>query len=183
MSIFRKMPSITQTILAILHQAGTGTVKSFFPHPYYHLFCNHKNKKSFQPAITRLKQMGLIKKDESDIFRLTKKGGKEAFFSFINAEISCCHSQRNIKKTRWDGKWRIILFDIPEKKKHQRHYLRSVIKALGFKEFQKSVWIYPYKIPSFLTKLLAEESILPYTRFITTSSIDYDKDLKKLFFT
>lgn len=95
----------------------------------------------------------------------------------MNAELS----GYKIHKQKWDGKWRIILFDIPEKKRALRDYLRSVIKRCGFKEFQKSIWVHPYKIPDFLKEILGEENILFYTRFITTTSIDFDKDLKKLF--
>ena len=170
-------PSIPQTILAILYETGSGVVKSFFPHPYYHDFCNHRSKRSFHPAIARLKNAGLVQQKENGIFYLTKKGEKEAFFAFINAEAV----RYKKPKLRWDGNWRIIFFDIPEKKRHLRDYLRSIIKTLGFKEFQKSTWIYPYKIPSFLQEILTEEHILPYTRFITTKDIDYDEDLKKLF--
>ena len=180
MNKLRKIPSIAQTILAILHDVGKGTLQSFFPHPYSRLFCNHRNKNSFQPALTRLRNSRLIARDKSDIFYLTKKGEKEAFISFINAEVSS-YTTKGIAKPKWDGKWRMILFDIPEKKKAHREYLRSVIKSLGFKEFQRSVWAYPYRIPGFLTELLADEDILPYTRFITTTSIDYDDELRKLF--
>lgn len=173
-----KKLSIPRTILAILYEIGSGTIKSFFPHPYSHLFCNHKRIKSFESAVSRLKKEGLIaRKNNSDIFYLTKKGEKEAFWASMNTELS----GYKIRKQKWDGKWRIILFDIPEKKRVLRDYLRSVIKRCGFKEFQKSIWVHPYKIPDFLKEILGEENILPCTRFITTVSIDFDRDLKKLF--
>ena len=180
MDKLRKVPSIAQAILAILHEIGEGAVKSFFPHPYSHLFCNHRKKQSFNSALQRIKSAGLITKDTSGIFRLTKKGDKEAFFAFINAEASKYDLEKK-ERYKWDGKWRIIFFDVPEKKRAHRDYLRSIIKAVGFKELQKSTWIYPYKIPNFLIEILKEENILPYTRFITTVDVDYDEDLKKLF--
>src|SRR3990167_1742090 len=69
--------------------------------------------------------------------RLTAKG-KERFLQH----------QFNIlalpRAKRWDGKWRIVLFDIPEPKKKIRDSLRRKLKALGFLEFQKSVFIYPF---------------------------------------
>ena len=170
--------SIPNTILAILYQLGEGTIKSFFPHPYYHTFCNHKRQGSIYISINRLKTRGLIKADsQSDIFRLTKKGEKEAFLAYTNAE----RKKYKLIKPKWDGKWRMILFDIPEKKRKYRDYLRELIKFLDFKELQKSVWVSPYPIPDYLRQILAEERILYHTRMITTSSIDYDKDLRKLF--
>ncbi|PIQ69388.1 MAG: CRISPR-associated endonuclease Cas2 [Candidatus Tagabacteria bacterium CG_4_10_14_0_2_um_filter_40_13] len=54
---------------------------------------------------------------------------------------------RNLKTRKaktWDKKWRIVLFDIPESKRKIRDALRKKLKNLGFLEFQKSVFIYPY---------------------------------------
>ena len=50
-----------------------------------------------------------------------------------------------LKKSRkWNKKWRIVLFDIPEEKRKIRDSLRKKLKNLGFLEFQKSVFIFPY---------------------------------------
>lgn len=46
---------------------------------------------------------------------------------------------------RWDGKWRVVLFDIPEKRKQARHALRTKLQDLGFYQLQKSVWVYPFE--------------------------------------
>lgn len=47
-------------------------------------------------------------------------------------------------RKKWDKKWRIVLFDIPEPQKKTRDALRHKLKKLGFLEFQKSVFIYPF---------------------------------------
>jgi len=36
-------------------------------------------------------------------------------------------------------------------------------------------------IPDFLKEILWEENIKPFTRFITTEKIDYDRDLRRKF--
>lgn len=48
------------------------------------------------------------------------------------------------KPKRWDGKWRMVIFDIPEKRKSARDALRLKLKDLGFQELQHSVHIVPY---------------------------------------
>jgi len=48
------------------------------------------------------------------------------------------------KPKQWDGTWRVVLFDIPEKKKRARDALREKLKELGFQELQHSVHIVPY---------------------------------------
>ena len=46
-------------------------------------------------------------------------------------------------KTNWDGRWRILSFDIPEEYRLARDALRRLIKDLGFKQLHKSVWVHP----------------------------------------
>ncbi len=48
------------------------------------------------------------------------------------------------KPTRWDGKWRVVIYDVPEKLKVGRETLRAKLKELGFHEWQKSVFVHPY---------------------------------------
>lgn len=50
------------------------------------------------------------------------------------------------RPARWDGKWRMVLFDIPAKKARQRHSFRARLKELGLVLYQKSVWVYPYPL-------------------------------------
>lgn len=160
----------------MMWELPTITVNSFFPHKYAIKYCYGKNKNTVYTSLSRLCKNGLIKKNK-DIFTLTSKGEKKSFMAFANAEA---HSF-GVKRETWDGKWRIIFFDIPEKKRKHRDYLRFIIRTIGFREFQKSIWVYPYNIPSFLEEILDEENIKKYTRFITTESIDRDDDIKKMF--
>lgn len=174
-----KKSSIPSIILSILKEVGSITAQSFFnpkyakKYGYSHLY---PNRNTYSLATSRLTKNGLIKKDK-DIYYLTDKGEKEAFFCYLKEN----KTTTNKPARKWDGKWRIIFFDIPEKKRRYRDELRSMLKVMGFKEFQKSIWIYPYKVPDFLKEILWEENIKHYTRLITTNSIEYDKDLRNLF--
>lgn len=44
----------------------------------------------------------------------------------------------------WDKKWRLVIFDIPEKKKIAREALRQKLKDLEFYKFQDSIWATPF---------------------------------------
>lgn len=44
----------------------------------------------------------------------------------------------------WDGRWRVVGFDIPEKERIARDVLRALLRRLGFYPLQKSVWILPF---------------------------------------
>lgn len=174
-----KRLSIAQGILATLWYLGEGTIKAFFSHPRYAgMYGLKKHSNTYATSLYRLKQKGWVKKSGRNIFTLTPEGKKEALFAYINAESAIYKPE---EKQEWDGGWRMIFFDIPEKKRHLRDFLRIVIKAIGFREFQKSIWIYPYEVPSFLKDLLTEERMRHYCRFVITEQMEYDQDLRKMF--
>jgi DNA-binding transcriptional regulator PaaX len=49
-----------------------------------------------------------------------------------------------IRQNRWDGLWRMVLFDIPEKHRIYRDRIREMLRAYGSHQLQKNVWVYPY---------------------------------------
>lgn len=68
---------------------------------------------------------------------ITEKGREKALEFKI-------HTMRIAKPSRWDGKWRVVMFDVPEKKKRHRDVLREKLQDLKFLELQKSVLVHPY---------------------------------------
>jgi len=46
---------------------------------------------------------------------------------------------------RWDRKWRLLMFDVPQARKISREALRGKLKELGFLPLQKSVWVCPFE--------------------------------------
>ena len=69
------------------------------------------------------------------------------------------------KPARWDGKWRFIIFDIPEKRKTVRDAFRKYLSDLGFYQIQRSVWVWPYeckKEVDFLVELFEIRSDVYY---------------------
>lgn len=99
------------------------------------------DRKQLYVALERLKLQGIIEaiKQSGGIekIKLTQKGrGRVLEYNFRNLKIKT--------GKRWDGKWHMVLFDIPEPKKKIRDALRRKLKELGFLEFQKSVFVFPY---------------------------------------
>ena len=59
------------------------------------------------------------------------------------------------KKKMGRREWRVVIFDIPEKKKILRDIIRDHLKAVGFKKLQNSVFISPYPYePEFSRSLM-----------------------------
>ena len=91
--------------------------------------------------LKRLHKRGLIEiikwKNGITKIKLTKEGKRKmARYQIDILEIE--------KPKKWDGNWRVIIFDIPIKKNCARESLRKKMKRLGFYKLQASVFVYPY---------------------------------------
>ncbi len=123
-----------------------------------------------------LKRRGFveIKKDKKNrsFFHLTPKG-KLQILKYLHLE--------KLMKRKWDGHWRVIIFDIPESLKKWREYLRSDLRNLGFHKLQYSVYITPYPVTGELHELLEEWNLKKYFRYLTVMEIDGEDKLKRIF--
>jgi len=83
----------------------------------------------------------------------------------------------------WDKKWRVIIFDIPEKKKSAREALRDKLKDLGFAKLQDSVWITPFPCENEINfiKLVFDLSDFWLDVILTESLGSKDYQFRKLF--
>ena len=86
------------------------------------------------------------------------------------------------KPRKWDKKWRIVAFDIPEKNREFRNILRHHLRKLGFKKLQNSVFVSPYPFEKMVSELSSLYCAKLYVRVITATKIDNEKQLKKYFF-
>ncbi|MSU45238.1 MAG: CRISPR-associated endonuclease Cas2 [Candidatus Zambryskibacteria bacterium] len=86
-----------------------------------------------------------------------------------------------ISKTKWDKRWRIVMFDVPEKLKKVRETLRYQLKRLGFLELQRSVFIFPFECSKELEYVIEFYNIKKFVRFAEVDWIDNELDLKHKF--
>lgn len=56
----------------------------------------------------------------------------------------------------WDGRWRIVAFDLPEKENAARVRLRRLLKDRGFGYLQNSFWITPDPLDTPIARLAAK---------------------------
>lgn len=135
------------------------------------------NRKELFSEIHKLYRSKLIKRvdnpDGTLTFVLTDKGKLKALtYNFENMKI---------EKKDWDGKWRFIVFDIPEKFRVGRNALREKIKKLGFYELQKSVFVIPYECKNEIEFIIEFFNIRKYVRYGTIDFIDNEIHLKEIF--
>ncbi|MBI5358051.1 hypothetical protein HZB69_00250 [Candidatus Amesbacteria bacterium] len=50
------------------------------------------------------------------------------------------------KREKWDGKWRLVFFDVAEFDRKKRDQFRKYLRQLEMEQFQKSVFISPHDI-------------------------------------
>lgn len=135
------------------------------------------NREKLKDEIRQLYQSKLIKKkensDSSYTITLTDKGKLRA--------LSYYFQNMRIKTGKWDDKWRLVIFDIPEKLRRGRDALREKLKELGFYELQKSAFIFPYQCKNEIDFIIEFFDLRKYVRFAVLESIDNELHLKKIF--
>ncbi|MDD3498579.1 MAG: CRISPR-associated endonuclease Cas2 [Candidatus Moranbacteria bacterium] len=108
------------------------------------------NRQKLYRNIRELERDDMVRyrrKEEWWNIELTEKGKKQAKkLGFDGLKID--------KPKKWDKKWRVVIFDIPEKKKIVREVLRKKIQDLGFQEIQKSVFVHPYPCSDEITVVI-----------------------------
>ncbi len=125
-------------------------------------------------SVDRLTHSGLVTRDKNGFVQLTKKGEKRLF------EIERANYQFK-KPTRWDKKWRLVSFDIKEKRKETRNLLRQTLTSVGFVRLHHSLWVCPYECQDLITLLKADYQIGKDILYLVSDYIENDERLRKHF--
>lgn len=83
------------------------------------------------------------------------------------------------RQKRWDGKWRMVFFDISEDKARQK--FRETLRSMGFFPMQKSVYVQPFPCREQIEFLREVLSIPHYVKLATVESLENDADLRRFF--
>lgn len=75
-------------------------------------------------------------------------------------------------RDKWDGKFRVVIFDIEEVNKRRRDFLRNKLKELGFGMWQRSVWVSPLPIEKEFKEFLKEQKLLTAVHILTIPKED-----------
>ncbi len=90
-------------------------------------------------------------------------------------------SLKQKKTRRWDGKWRIVSFDVYEKNRGKRGLLRKELQEYGFKMIHQSMWVYPYPCDEYITLLKSDLSFGKNVQYMLVDYIDMHIELKRTF--
>lgn len=122
------------------------------------------------------------------LYRLLKTGNIEKivkngkpYFCLTSTGKECIQRLFPISKIAafgWDKKWRVVIFDIPEKERKTRNFLRTKLVSLGFGELQESVYISPLNVLKDLKEML--ESYELYGKVIVFEAKEIFSDPKEV---
>lgn len=111
--------------------------------------------------LSRLKKRGLIENPKKGFWQISELGQKY-LESKKNLKLLTSFSSGSIAQGKKDGQEVIVVFDIPEKYKKKRDWLRRELISFGLKPIQKSVLIGKTRFPSSFVDDLEELDLLPY---------------------
>lgn len=120
---------------------------------------------NFNQLVSRSLKTQLIEKVEKDgevYIRITSKGRKTIHRDF---------PMLSLQKRKWDGRWRIAMFDVEEINKPVRNRLRKKLKELGFGMLQKSVFISPHNIIKDFLEFAENAGIKDYLYLLETQNL------------
>ena len=134
---------------------------------YWRVLEKKKQKRQFSQFINYLKRKNYIKienlKGKSGIL-LTSQGKEKAL------KVKRKFAQ-GIK--RKDGKWVMIMYDVPENKKKARHFLRQTLLSLGYQCLQKSIWVSPYDVYKETEETIRDNSLDSFVRIFLIEEITW----------
>jgi len=124
-------------------------------------------------TLSGLIKEGLIEKNkesssEEISYKLTEKGFSELRFQFPFF--------RFLKET-WDGKWRVISYEIPEKKREMRDRLRREMQGWGLGPWHRSFWLTPHPVLDHLRDLVSQQEEEQYIQAFQADHTFGDKEI------
>lgn len=135
------------------------------------------NKTHLKQTIWRFRRQKLVEivgKDDKYLVEITTSGLTKALFYKIE-EMETKEPQE------WDGKWRMVVFDIADRKKRHREIFRERIKSLGLCKFQESIYVYPYPCFDQVEFLRQVFGVGVEVKYILAEKIEDDEQLRNHF--
>ena len=124
-------------------------------------------------SIKNLAEMGLIETLEggqNSYARITQKGRQK----LASLKLDNTHTLSN---PTWDGKWRIILLDLPEARKAEREALRYLLKKAGFVCLKNSAYVSPYPFEFLFQNMKKDFELSTELMIIVTDTLDPETDI------
>ena len=177
----RQWGVIQHAVLGTVAVGGLVMIAAIAPNALQ-LLGRQRNKYRFanqtKTALSRLASKGYItfeERGDKKYARITSVGKRKLLFEQKKAAL-----QLRAHK-RWDKRWRVIIFDIPEVRRNTRDSLRQTMKLCGFYRLQDSVWLFTYDCEDFVVLLKADLKLGNAVVYMIVEKIENDRRIKEHF--
>ena len=137
------------------------------------IISNSRQSEVVRSSASKLAKKGLLKY-ENNKYLLTEEGAQKLRqWELRDYEL--------MRQEKWDKKWRVIIFDIPERKRRVRDQIRNLFILSGMYRLQDSVWVYPYDCEDIIGLLKTDFGIGRDLLYIIADEIENDKHLRDYF--
>lgn len=118
------------------------------------------NEQGVRVAVSRMVKQGWIQ---------SEKQGNKSYYFLTDRGVQRMDEAANriykMKPNEWDGKWRILMYTIPEDKRQLRDDLRKELLWSGFGSFSSGCWISPNDLEKQINRLIEKYDIKKYVDF------------------
>lgn len=126
-----------------------------------------KKRGALRSTIRRLERQKMIawKEEDGKLQLILEEKGRKRTLQYKMDALS-------LKNTgKWDGMWRVVIFDIPEDSRNAREFFREKLRNLGFQQLQKSVFITRLECKDEIDFLRHSLEISPYVSYILAKDV------------
>ena len=132
------------------------------------------NRGKTYKGFKNLQNRGILTQISSDKYKFTKKGQIWVKKSLLNFH--------RLNKTKWDSKWRVIIFDIPQELHNKRNLFRDKLRSMGFYMIQKSIFVFPYPCDKEVSECCNRIRISDYVDIMIVEKLGAkEEEIKKYF--
>jgi len=86
-----------------------------------------------------------------------------------------------IETAKWDGRWRVLSYDVPESNRAARNAVRRLIQQMGFRQLHQSVWIIPYDCAIQIEEIQTAYGAKKHISLLVVDQFDREQEFKKEF--
>lgn len=124
--------------------------------------------------LKKQKMVNIYERGGEDVMEVTEAGKKRILKYKLN--------EMGIKRPKkWDGFWRIIAFDVPEKYKKARNALSFKLQEMEFYHLQKSIYVCPFECKDEIDFIGKFFNVRKYMKYFVAKEIDGEEFLKKYY--
>lgn len=167
----------TITAAALAPKAASSLLKIFYKKENNWDSWKQFNQGYLRQTLRRLERQKLVevrKINGKEQITITDTG-KTKLLTYSLAELEVP------KQKNWDKKWRIVIYDIPNKKKRLQKLMRETLKNLGFLQIQESVYINPYPCYKEIEFLRTYYRMDEYIKYLLVEKLEDDSAYKTYF--